>query len=143
MSNKDNNNQSSFSINTISIIYISVCLVFLIVFIFFYKFYVDKNNMLIEKNIESFKQLNETNLNNFYNSLNSVTNINNDKIEEIISKSLEANMYLLKDSLKSSYDFGINSISFWLAFLSFVMIIFTILGIYANNKILESNQRQS
>ena len=68
---------------------------------------------------------------------------NKEFIKNTLEEAFKPNIDLLRETLKDSKDFSINTVTFWLAFLSLIMIIFTILGIYANNKIMESNQKQS
>ena len=87
------------------------------------------NNNEILKNITYNKTFdNNLNINNYIDSFN---------------KSLENNYNLLINSINSTINNDINSIGYWLSFLSFIFIIFTILGIYANNKILQSTKYES
>ena len=97
--------------------------------------------------IGKFEANSQIQLSNYYEFLKeTVTNEsfeNKEFIKNTLEEAFKPNIDLLRETLKDSKDFSINTVTFWLAFLSLIMIIFTILGIYANNKIMESNQKQS
>ena len=58
-------------------------------------------------------------------------------VEDTFDEKLESNMELLRETLRDNKEFGINTVSFWLAFLSLSMIIFTILSAlqFVGNKV--------
>ena len=101
----------------------------------------------MDYSIGKFETNSQIQLSNYYEFLKAtVTNEsfeNKEFIKNILEEAFKPNIDLLRETLKDSKDFSINTVTFWLAFLSLIMIIFTILGIYANNKIIESNQKQS
>ncbi|MEI0592649.1 tetratricopeptide repeat protein [Brachyspira pilosicoli] len=128
-------------------LYSIICIIFLLVLICKYSKYTNESKALIENSIKQFELNSQTQLSNYYEFLKETVTNESFESKEFIKNTLEEafkpNIDLLRETLKDSKDFSINTVTFWLAFLSLIMIIFTILGIYANNKIMESNQRQS
>ena len=129
------------------ILYSFICIIFLLVLICKYSKYTNESKTLIESSIKQFESNSQIQLSNYYEFLKeTVTNEsfeNKEFIKNTLEEAFKPNIDLLRETLKDSKDFSINTVTFWLAFLSLIMIIFTILGIYANNKIMESNQKQS
>ena len=129
------------------ILYSVICIIFLLVLICKYSKYANESKTLIENSIKQFELNSQIQLSNYYEFLKAtVTNEsfeNKEFIKNTLEEAFKPNIDLLRETLKDSKDFSINTVTFWLAFLSLIMIIFTILGIYANNKIMESNQKQS
>ncbi|ANN63478.1 hypothetical protein A9X81_06240 [Brachyspira hyodysenteriae] len=129
------------------ILYSLICIIFLLVLICKYSKYTDESKTLIENSIKQFELNSQIQLSNYYEFLReTVTNEsfeNKEFIKNTLEEAFKPNIDLLRETLKDSKDFSINTVTFWLAFLSLIMIIFTILGVYANNKIMESNQKQS
>ncbi|MEI0699156.1 tetratricopeptide repeat protein [Brachyspira intermedia] len=127
--------------------YSVICIIFLLVLICKYSKYTNESKTLIESSIKQFESNSQIQLSNYYEFLKeTVTNEsfeNKEFIKNTLEEAFKPNIDLLRETLKDSKDFSINTVTFWLAFLSLIMIIFTILGIYANNKIMESNQKQS
>ncbi|WIH88240.1 hypothetical protein [Brachyspira pilosicoli] len=128
-------------------LYSIICIIFLLILICKYSKYTNESKTLIENSIKQFELNSQTQLSNYYEFLKETVTNESFESKEFIKNTLEEafkpNIDLLRETLKDSKDFSINTVTFWLAFLSLIMIIFTILGIYANNKIMESNQRQS
>ncbi|MBW5382576.1 hypothetical protein [Brachyspira pilosicoli] len=128
-------------------LYSIICIIFLLILICKYSKYTNESKTLIENSIKQFELNSQTQLSNYYEFLKETVTNESFESKEFIKNTLEEafkpNIDLLRETLKDSKDFSINTVTFWLAFLSLIMIIFTILGIYANNKIMESNQKQS
>lgn len=128
-------------------LYSIICIIFLLILICKYSKYTNESKALIENSIKQFELNSQTQLSNYYEFLKETVTNESFESKEFIKNTLEEafkpNIDLLRETLKDSKDFSINTVTFWLAFFSLIMIIFTILGIYANNKIMESNQRQS
>lgn len=128
-------------------LYSIICIIFLLILICKYSKYTNESKTLIENSIKQFELNSQTQLSNYYEFLKKTVTNESFESKEFIKNTLEEafkpNIDLLRETLKDSKDFSINTVTFWLAFLSLIMIIFTILGIYANNKIMESNQKQS
>ena len=132
------------------LLYFIVCVVFLLVLSNKYEQYKNDSKELIENSINKFEKDSKIQLSNYYNSLKYIiTNENvmsNESftiekiVEDTFDEKLESNMELLRETLRDNKEFGINTVSFWLAFLSLSMIIFTILSIYSNNKVIELNR---
>ena len=154
--NNTNNNKSNienkqeedfFKRHFTFILYSLICIIFLLFLICKYSKYTDESKTLIENSIKQFELNSQIQLSNYYEFLKeTVTNEsfeNKEFIKNTLEEAFKPNIDLLRETLKDSKDFSINTVTFWLAFLSLIMIIFTILGIYANNKIMESNQKQS
>ena len=150
--NNDNNNtkeknECPLKRHSTFILYSAICIIFLLILICKYSKYTNESKTLIENSIKQFELNSQTQLSNYYEFLKETVTNKSFESKEFIKNTLEEafkpNIDLLRETLKDSKDFSINTVTFWLAFLSLIMIIFTILGIYANNKIMESNQRQS
>ncbi|WP_085168849.1 tetratricopeptide repeat protein [Brachyspira hyodysenteriae] len=154
--NNTNNNKSNvenkqeecfFKRHSTFILYSIICITFLLVLICKYSKYTNESKTLIENSIKQFELNSQIQLSNYYEFLKeTITNEsfeNKEFIKNTLEEAFKPNIDLLRETLKDSKDFSINTVTFWLAFLSLIMIIFTILGIYANNKIMESNQKQS
>ena len=128
-------------------LYSIICIIFLLILICKYSKYTNESKTLIENSIKQFELNSQTQLSNYYEFLKETVTNESFESKEFIKNTLEEafkpNIDLLRETLKDSKDFSINTVTFWLAFLSLIIIIFTILGIYANNKIMESNQKQS
>ncbi|AEM23321.1 hypothetical protein Bint_2727 [Brachyspira intermedia PWS/A] len=143
----DNTNNLNNRNNTTFILYIVVCSIFLIALIIIYLLFSSSIKKSMDYSIGKFETNSQIQLSNYYEFLKEmVTNEsfeNKEFIKNTLEEAFKPNIDLLRETLKDSKDFSINTVTFWLAFLSLIMIIFTILGIYANNKIMESNQKQS
>ncbi|QTM06262.1 tetratricopeptide repeat protein [Brachyspira hyodysenteriae] len=139
--------ESFFKRHSTFILYSIICITFLLVLICKYSKYTNESKTLIENSIKQFELNSQIQLSNYYEFLKeTITNEsfeNKEFIKNTLEEAFKPNIDLLRETLKDSKDFSINTVTFWLAFLSLIMIIFTILGIYANNKIMESNQKQS
>ena len=124
--------------------YIITCLILLLIMYCIYFNYAKERKIFIQEAVNNFEKNTSLTISNF-SLMHSKTNLNleNNNIKEELDEAIKPHFDLLKSSLKDGSDFGINSVSFWLSFLSLIMIIFTILGIFANNNILETNRRQS
>ncbi len=146
-SNSKEKNECPLKIHFSFMLYSIICIIFLLVLICKYSKYTNESKALIENSIKQFELNSQTQLSNYYEFLKETVTNESFESKEFIKNTLEEafkpNIDLLRETLKDSKDFSINTVTFWLAFLSLIMIIFTILGIYANNKIMESNQRQS
>lgn len=127
-----------------TLIYLLSCLIFLFVMCFIYFNYAKERKIFIQEAVNNFEKNTSLTISNF-SLMYSQTNLNleNNNIKEQLDEVIKPHFDFLKSILKDSSDFGINTVSFWLAFLSLIMIIFTILGIFANNKILETNEKKS
>ncbi|WP_256097261.1 hypothetical protein [Brachyspira hampsonii] len=143
----DNTNNFNNKDNTTFILYIVVCSIFLIALILIYLLFSSSIKKSMDYSIGKFETNSKIQLSNYYEFLKETVTNESFESKEFIRSTLEEafkpNIDLLRETLKDSKDFSINTVTFWLAFLSLIMIIFTILGIYANNKIMESNQKQS
>lgn len=139
--------ESFFKRHSTFILYSIICITFLLVLICKYSKYTNESKTLIENSIKQFELNSQIQLSNYYEFLKeTITNEsfeNKEFIKNTLEEAFKPNIDLLRETLKDSKDFSINTVTFWLAFLSLIMIIFTILGVYANNKIMESNQKQS
>lgn len=146
-SNSKEKNECPLKIHFSFMLYSIICIIFLLILICKYSKYTNESKTLIENSIKQFELNSQTQLSNYYEFLKETVTNESFESKEFIKNTLEEafkpNIDLLRETLKDSKDFSINRVTFWLAFLSLIMIIFTILGIYANNKIMESNQRQS
>ncbi|WP_347292582.1 hypothetical protein [uncultured Brachyspira sp.] len=146
-SNSKEKNECPLKIHFSFMLYSIICIIFLLVLICKYSKYTNESKALIENSIKQFELNSQTQLSNYYEFLKETVTNESFESKEFIKNTLEEafkpNIDLLRETLKDSKDFSINTVTFWLAFLSLIMIIFTILGIYANNKIMESNQKQS
>lgn len=146
-SNSKEKNECPLKIHFSFMLYSIICIIFLLILICKYSKYTNESKTLIENSIKQFELNSQTQLSNYYEFLKETVTNESFESKEFIKNTLEEafkpNIDLLRETLKDSKDFSINTVTFWLAFLSLIMIIFTILGIYANNKIMESNQRQS
>ena len=144
---KNEKNEYPLKRHSTFILYSAICIIFLLVLICKYSKYTNESKALIENSIKQFELNSQTQLSNYYEFLKATVTNESFESKEFIKNTLEEafkpNIDLLRETLKDSKDFSINTVTFWLAFLSLIMIIFTILGIYANNKIMESNQKQS
>ena len=142
----DNTNNLNNRNNTTFILYIVVCSIFLIALIVIYLLFSYSIKKSTNDSLRKFETNSQIQLSNYYEFLKeTVTNEsfeNKEFIKNTLEEAFKPNIDLLRETLKDSKDFSINTVTFWLAFLSLIMIIFTILGIYANNKIMESNQKQ-
>lgn len=127
-----------------TLIYLLSCLIFLFVMCFIYFNYAKERKIFIQEAVNNFEKNTSLTISNF-SLMYSQTNLNleNNNIKEQLDEVIKPHFDFLKSILKDGSDFGINTVSFWLAFLSLIMIIFTILGIFANNKILETNEKKS
>lgn len=127
-----------------TLIYLLSCLIFLFVMCFIYFNYAKERKIFIQEAVNNFEKNTSLTISNF-SLMYSQTNLNleNNNIKEQLDEVIKPHFDLLKSILKDGSDFGINTVSFWLAFLSLIMIIFTILGIFANNKILETNRKEA
>lgn len=121
--------------------YIITCITFLLAMCFIYCNYAKERKIFIQEAVNDFEKNTLLTISNF-SLMYSQTNLENN-IKEHLDEVVKPHFDLLKSILKDGSDFGINTVSFWLAFLSFIMIIFTILGIFASNKILEVNEKKS
>ena len=143
----DNTNNLNNRNNTTFILYIVVCSIFLIALIIIYLLFSSSIKKSMDYSLGKFETNSQIQLSNYYEFLKAtVTNEsfeNKEFIKNTLEEAFKPNIDLLRETLKDSKDFSINTVTFWLAFLSLIIIIFTILGIYANNKIMESNQKQS
>ena len=146
-SNSKEKNECPLKIHFSFMLYSIICIIFLLILICKYSKYTNESKALIENSIKQFELNSQTQLSNYYEFLKETVTNESFESKEFIKNTLEEafkpNIDLLRETLKDSKDFSINTVTFWLAFLSLIMIIFTILGIYANNKIMESNQKQS
>lgn len=146
-SNSKEKNECPLKRHSTFILYSAICIIFLLILICKYSKYTNESKTLIENSIKQFELNSQTQLSNYYEFLKETVTNESFESKEFIKNTLEEafkpNIDLLRETLKDSKDFSINTVTFWLAFLSLIMIIFTILGIYANNKIMESNQKQS
>ena len=127
-----------------TLIYLLSYLIFLFVMCFIYFNYAKERKIFIQEAVNNFEKNTSLTISNF-SLMYSQTNLNleNNNIKEQLDEVIKPHFDFLKSILKDGSDFGINTVSFWLAFLSLIMIIFTILGIFANNKILETNEKKS
>lgn len=126
-----------------TLIYLLFCLIFLLVICFIYCNYAKERKIFIQEAVNDFEKNTLLTISNF-SLMHSQTNFNlENNIKEYLDEAVKPHFDLLKSIIKDGSDFGINTVSFWLAFLSLIMIIFTILGIFANNKILEVNEKKS
>ena len=127
-----------------TLIYLLSCLIFLFVMCFIYFNYAKERKIFIQEAVNNFEKNTSLTISNF-SLMYSQTNLNleNNNIKEQLDEVIKPHFDFLKSILKDGSDFGINTVSFWLAFLSLIMIIFTILGIFANNKILETNRKEA
>ncbi|MEI0562925.1 hypothetical protein R4K56_02780 [Brachyspira pulli] len=139
--NNTNNNKSNienkqeedfFKRHFTFILYSLICVIFLLVLICKYSKYTDESKTLIENSIKQFELNSQIQLSNYYEFLKeTVTNEsfeNKEFIKNTLEEAFKPNIDLLRETLKDSKDFSINTVTFWLAFLSLIMIIFTILA---------------
>lgn len=126
-----------------TLIYLLSCITFLLAMCFIYCNYAKERKIFIQEAVNDFEKNTLLTISNF-SLMHSQTNFNlENNIKEHLDEAVKPHFDLLKSIIKDGSDFGINTVSFWLAFLSLIMIIFTILGIFANNKILEVNEKKS
>ena len=145
----ENNKNIKYEINII--IMIILYSISLIIFLCFNKISSNKIENNINNSITNFIKTTSILVSNNNEILKNITydnkafdgdlNINN--YLDSFNKSLEGNYDLLINSINSTINNDINSIGYWLSFLSLIFIIFTILGIYANNKILQSTKYEA
>ncbi|MEI0749418.1 hypothetical protein [Brachyspira pulli] len=139
--NNTNNNKSNiknkqeecfFKRHFTFILYSFICIIFLLFLICKYSKYTDESKTLIENSIKQFELNSQIQLSNYYEFLKeTVTNEsfeNKEFIKNTLEEAFKPNIDLLRETLKDSKDFSINTVTFWLAFLSLIMIIFTILA---------------
>ncbi|MEI0489777.1 hypothetical protein R4P96_09945 [Brachyspira pulli] len=134
--NNTNNNKSNienkkeesfFKRHSTFILYSLICIIFLLVLIDKYSKYTDESKTLIENSIKQFELNSQIQLSNYYEFLKeTVTNEsfeNKEFIKNTLEEAFKPNIDLLRETLKDSKDFSINTVTFWLAFLSLIMII--------------------
>lgn len=145
--NKTQETIYTINLKTIILLYAISLLIFLAFNMFSYSRVEDN----IDKSISDFTNstfLLMSNQNNIlsnlsYNSNYNFTNTDFNNMLETFNKTMEENHNLLFNKLDSTIKSDISNVAYWLSFLSLIMIIFTILGIYSNNKILESTKAKS
>ena len=141
MSNNTNNSNKD---HTTFILYIVVCTTSLLALIAIYFYYTNSIKKSIDDSIGKFETNSQIQLSNYYELLKeTITNessSNKEFIKDTLEEAFKPNIDLLRETLRDTKEFGINTVTFWLAFLSLSMIIFTILGIYSNNKSIEFNK---
>lgn len=111
-----------------------ICIIIgIIIFASVYIFQVILTNCQLEKAIIRFnltlKQIMEYSENNKFN-------IDTKEFEML----LNSNYGLLKDSINNSIKISMDNITFWFGFLSIIMVVFSILGIFMNNEYLEKSK---
>ena len=145
--NKTQKTVYTINLKTIIVFYV----ISLLIFLAFNRFSYSRIENNIDKSISNFTNstfLLMSNQNNMlsnlsYNSNYNFSNTDFNNMLEAFNKTMEENYNLLFNKLDSIIKSDISNIGYWLSFLSLIMVIFTILGIYSNNKILESTKAKS
>ena len=111
-----------------------ICIIIgIIIFASVYIFQVILANRQLEKAMIRFnltlKQIMEYRENNKFN-------IDTKEFEMLLNSNYE----LLKDSINNSIKISMDNITFWFGFLSIIMVVFSILGIFMNNEYLERSK---
>ncbi len=111
-----------------------ICIIIgIIIFASVYIFQVILTNRQLEKAMIRFnltlKQIMEYSENNKFN-------IDTKEFEMLLNSNYE----LLKDSINNSIKISMDNITFWFGFLSIIMVVFSILGIFMNNEYLERSK---
>lgn len=111
-----------------------ICIIIgIVIFASVYIFQVILTSYQLEKAIIRFnltlKQIMEYSENNKFN-------IDTKEFEMLLNSNYE----LLKDSINNSIKISMDNITFWFGFLSIIMVVFSILGIFMNNEYLERSK---
>ena len=111
-----------------------ICIIIgIIIFASVYIFQIKFTNYQLEKSMIRFnitlKQIMKYSENNGFN-------IDAKEFEML----LNSNYGLLKDSINNSIKISMDNITFWFGFLSIIMVVFSILGIFMNNEYLERSK---
>lgn len=136
---KGNNDKNTKSSN---IIHISAMAILFIIGLLFFTHLYERQNDTVNKRIDGAIERFNTNSSKII-----IDDTNNTKTSEIyeelntsITKSIEGHYLILKESIYSTVKDQTNMMTFWFSFLSIIMIVFTILGIFVNNNILHSTE---
>lgn len=105
-----------------TLIYLLSCITFLLAMYFIYCNYTKERKIFIQEAVNDFEKNTLLTISNF-SLMHSQTNFNlENNIKEHLDEVVKPHFDLLKSIIKDGSDFGINTVSFWLAFLSLIMI---------------------
>lgn len=124
-------------------------ILFIVSLVGFIHLYATQNNE-IKETLEKTLDISHTNFMQIVIDDNTITNTNSQKVyiskEEFyasINRAFESHYTIVRESVDSIVKNQTNMLSFWFSFLSIVMVVFTVLGIFINNRILENAKSEA
>ncbi len=91
--------------------------------------------------IESILTVTNENIENQKILIDNILSDNLDEIEESINNNMEKQYSLMREYINQVVINNTNTTTFWLAFLSVIMVVFTILGLTINNNVLKQAEK--
>ena len=91
--------------------------------------------------IESILTVTNENIENQKILIDNILSDNLDEIEESINNNMEKQYSLMREYINQVVINNTNTTTFWLAFLSVIMVVFTILGLTINNNVLKQTEK--